>query len=228
MGYFRDLVKGYAKIAQPLSDLIHGMEIPKGAGKAAYHLALSKIKLANTWTTTHAKSFLQLKMILTSEPVLKAPRFDGTPFIVTSDGCKDGFGGMLTQWFTEMHPGSKVVEKLHPIAYASKCTSPAEARYKPFLLEFAVLKFCMDKFDDIIWGFPVEVETDCQVLWDVMLSDNLNATHACWCDSILSHQIVNVQHIPRHINLVGDGLSHKDEDLPYVDGDGSAWAVAPD
>ena len=178
VGYFRDLVKGYVKIAQPLSDLIRGTEIPKGASNAAYHLALSKVKLANTWTTAHAKSFLQLKMILTSEPMLKAPRFNGTPFIVTSDGCKDGFGGMLAQWFTETRPGGKVVERLHPIAYTSKRTSPAEAQYKPFLLEFAVLKFCMDKFDDIIWGFPVEVETDCQALRDVMLSNNLNATHA--------------------------------------------------
>ena len=53
IGYFRDLVKSYAKIAQPLSDLIHGVDIPKGAGKAAYRAALSKVKLANIWTQTY-------------------------------------------------------------------------------------------------------------------------------------------------------------------------------
>ena len=58
-------------------------------------------------------------------------------------------------------PGGKTVEKLQPIAYASKCTSPAEACYKPFLLEFAALKFALDKFDDIIWRFPVEIEMNC-------------------------------------------------------------------
>jgi len=52
--------------------------------------------------------------------VLKAPCFDGTLFIVTTDGCKDGFGGMLAQRFTETRPGGKTVEKLHPITYASK------------------------------------------------------------------------------------------------------------
>jgi hypothetical protein len=81
------------------------------------------------------------------------------------------------------------------------------ARYKPFLLEFATLKFALDKFDDIIWGFPVEIETDCQALRDVLMSDNLNATHARWCDSVLAHQIIDVCHIPGHINLVGDGFS---------------------
>ena len=87
---------------------------------------------------------------------------------------------MLTKRFTEMHLGGKVVEKIHPITYASKRTSLAKAQYKPFLLEFATLKFCMGKFDGIIWGFPVEIETDCQALQDVMLSDNLNATHTHW------------------------------------------------
>jgi hypothetical protein len=150
-GYFRDLVKGYVKIAQPLSDLIHGAEILRNAGKTAYRLALSKIKLANTWTSAHAESFLHLKKVLTSDPVLKAPRFDGTPFVVTSDGCKDGFGGMLAQRFMETRPGGRIIERLHPIAYASKRTSPAIAKYKLFLLEFAALKFCLDKFDSIIW-----------------------------------------------------------------------------
>ena len=93
-GYFRDLVKGYAKMAQPLTDLVRGAAIPRDAGKAAYRAALQKIKLANVWSPAQESAFLNLKKALTSEPVLKAPRFDGTPFIVTSDSCQDGFGGM--------------------------------------------------------------------------------------------------------------------------------------
>ena len=71
---------------------------------------------------------------------------------------------MLAQRFSVTRPGGRVVDKLHPIAYASKRTSPAEARYQLFLLEFTTLKFCLDKFDNVIWGFPVEVEMDCQAL----------------------------------------------------------------
>lgn len=94
-------MKGYAKLAQPLTDLVRGANVPKNAGKTVYRAALQAIKLANIWTPTHAKAFLALKTVLTSEPVLKAPRFDGTPFIVTTDGCMDGFGGMLTKKYTE-------------------------------------------------------------------------------------------------------------------------------
>ena len=135
---------------------------------------------------------------------------------------------MLAQRFTETRPGGKTINKLHPIAFASKWTSPAEARYKPFLLEFAALKFALEKFDDIIWGFPVEIETDCQALQDVIMSDDLNATHARWRDGILAHQIVDACHIPGCINLVGNRISHKDEDLPHEDGDSSSWSVLPD
>jgi hypothetical protein len=96
------------------------------------------------------------------------------------------------------------------------------------LLEFAALKFALDKFDDIIWGFPIEIETDCQAQRDVVLSDSLNATHARWQDSVISHQIIDIRHIPGCINLVGDGISRRDEDQPHTDGDGSSWSVEPD
>jgi hypothetical protein len=214
-GYFCDLVKGYVRLAQLLTDLIRAVGIPKNVGKSAYRSA-------------HKNAFLGLKIALTSDPVLKAPRFNGTPFIVTSDGCQEGFGAMLAQCFVETWPGGKIVEKLHPIAYASKCTSPAEAHYKPFLLEFVALKFALDKFDDIIWGFPIEIETDCQALRDVILSDELNTTHARWRDGVTAHQIIDVCHIPGCINLVGDRISRQDEDQPHVEGDGSSWSIIPD
>jgi len=227
-GHFRDLVRGYAKIAQPLTDLVRGVNVPKNAGKAVYRTALQAVKLANIWRPTHTKAFLALKTALTSEPVLKAPRFDGTPFIVTTDGCMEGFGGMLTQKFAETRPGGKTIQKAHPIAFASKRTSVAEARYKPFLLEFAALKFSLDKFNNIIWGFPVEIETDCKALQDVLMSDTLNATHARWCDGVLAHNIVEVRHIPGRVNLVGDGISRKDEGQAHQKDDGSSWSVVPD
>ena len=135
---------------------------------------------------------------------------------------------MLAQKFTETRPGGKTIQKSHPIAYASKRTSVAEARYKPFMLEFAALKYALDKFSDIIWGFPVEIETDCKALQDVLMSDTLNATHARWCDGVLAHHIVDVRHIPGRVNLVGDGISRKDEGQPHHDNDGSSWSVVPD
>ena len=167
-GYFQDLVKGYAKITRLLTDLVHSVSIPKMAGKAVYQDALSKVKLTNIWNSSCKSMFLKLKEVLTSEPVLKVPHFDGTLFIVTSDGCQEDFGAMLTQCFTGTQPSGKIIRKLHPIAYASKCTSKSESHYKLFLLELTALKFVLDKFNSIVWSFPVKIETDCQALQDVL------------------------------------------------------------
>jgi hypothetical protein len=179
-GYFRDLVKGYAKLEKPLRDILRAVETPKGIGKQAYQRIMRSYKLDSIWTKEHDKTFQEIKQRLVSEPVLKAPLFDGTPFIVTTDGSKDAFAGVLSQRITSTIPGGKKITRLHPLGYASKRTSTSEEKYKPYLLEFAALKFALDKFADIIWGFPVKLETDCQALRDVLLNDALHATHAHW------------------------------------------------
>jgi hypothetical protein len=89
-------------------------------------------------------------------------------------------------------PNGKEVTHIHPVAFASKRTSETEEKYKPYLLEFAALKFSLDKFSDLIWGYPVELETDCQALRDHLLNDKLNSTHARWRDGVLAHQIVDI------------------------------------
>ncbi|KDR76581.1 hypothetical protein GALMADRAFT_43913, partial [Galerina marginata CBS 339.88] len=70
-------------------------------------------KLADIWTQEHTKTFLSLKACLISEPVLSAPKYDGTPFILTTDGCKDAFAGVLAQRIETTLPGGKVVKRLH-------------------------------------------------------------------------------------------------------------------
>ena len=103
-GYFRSLIKGYASVAQPLTDLARNLELPKLKGKAAYTKAMKSVSLQGLWSKDHDRAFLRLKIALTSEPVLKGPKYDGTPFIVTTDSCKYGFAGMLTQKFTTVLP----------------------------------------------------------------------------------------------------------------------------
>jgi hypothetical protein len=227
-GWFRDLIKGYAKKEQPLRDLLREVDLPEKYTKTVYRRIMTNHKLKDRWTETHTKAFLDLKAEMTSEPVLRGPRWDGTPFIITTDGCQDAFGAVLTQRSEYTLPSGKVIRRLHPIAFASKRTSKTEEKYKPFLLEFAALKFGLDKFSDITWGFPIEVETDCQALRDHLMNDKLSATHARWRDGILAHQITDVRHVPGRLNVVADGLSRASEGTDHDEGDGSEWTVSED
>ena len=225
--YFRDLVKGYAALEKPLCDLLCAVDIPNGTKKAAYQRIMKAYKLQPHWKEEHTATFVNLKARLVSEPVLTAPRFDGTQFILTTDVCKDAFAGVLLQKISTTLPGGKEVTRLHPVGFASKRTSSSEEKYKPFLLKFAALKYSFDKFSDIIYGYPVEVETDCQALCDILLSDKLSATHARWRDGVLAHNIVDVRHIPGKINIA-DGISRQYEGTDKVPGDGSEWTVTLD
>ena len=227
-GYFRPLIKGYASIAQPLTDLARNLELPKLKGKAAYTRAMKGHSLEGLWKKEHDHAFLRLKVALISEPVLKGPKYDGTPFVVTTDGCKYGFAGMLTQRFTTVLPNGTEKTTVHPIGFSAKRTSPTEEKYKPFILEFGALKHSLDKFSDIIWGYPVELETDCQALRDHLLSTTLNSTHARWRDAVLAHNIVDVRHRPGRLNVVADGLSRKFVNTPKEQGDGHEWTVSED
>ncbi|TFY75650.1 hypothetical protein EWM64_g8362 [Hericium alpestre] len=227
-GHFRDLIRNYARIEGPLRNMLRDVSLPNPCSKLTYRRLMQGYMLTDRWTARHTEAFLALKAALTQEPVLRGPRWDGTPFIVTSDGCKDGFAAVLTQEFETTLPKGNVVRKLHPIAFASKRTSRAEEKYMPFLLEFAALKFALDKFSDILWGFPVIVETDCQALRDVLLSGQLNATHARWHDGILAYQIIDVRHVPGRLNVVADGLSRQSTGHARAEGDGSEWSVGED
>jgi hypothetical protein len=218
--YFRDLVKGYAQVEGPLRNLLRQVPIPAGTKKHKYQQIMKGFKLKDIWKADHMKTFLALKARLISEPVLSAPVYDGTPFILTTDGSKDAFAGVLTQRIKTTLPGGKKVTRLHPIAFASKRTSTSEEKYKPFLLEFAVLKFAFDKFSDIVYGYPVEVETNCQALRDVLMNDKLSAMHARWRDGVLAHNIVDVRHIPGVTNIA-DGLSCQFKNTPKLAGGGS-------
>ncbi|CAM5173812.1 unnamed protein product [Eretmochelys imbricata] len=77
--YYRRFVPHYSQIATLLTDL-------------------TRKKQPNVvqWTEKCQKAFSQLKVALTSDPVLRAPNFD-QPFVVTTDASERGVGAVLMQ-----------------------------------------------------------------------------------------------------------------------------------
>jgi hypothetical protein len=134
--------------------------------------------LHTIWTQEHTNTFLDLKTAITSRPVLQALRYDGSHFIITSDGCLEGFTAVLSKRLKTQTPAGKCVEWMHPLGFALKQISSMERKYKSYLLEFAALKFGLDKFSSIIWGFPIKIETDCSAMKDTLLNSNMNVAHA--------------------------------------------------
>ena len=88
-GWFRDLIQGYAKKEKLLRDLLQSVKLPEKYTKTIYRRIMTNYKLKNHWNKEHTRVFLALKAAMMSEPMLKGPKWDGTPFIIMTDRCKD-------------------------------------------------------------------------------------------------------------------------------------------
>ena len=104
----------------------------------------------------------------------------------------NGFAGFISQAFTDVDASGKEVTRWHPISFCSKRTSKSEAKYEPFLLEFAALKYSLDEFAPYIYGSPIEIETDCQALRDCLVQEKMSVHHNRWKESILAHNIIAI------------------------------------
>ncbi|KAG2058759.1 hypothetical protein BDR06DRAFT_843604, partial [Suillus hirtellus] len=64
-------------------------------------------KLKKRWKAEHTIAFLDLKAALVSRPILQAPRYDGSNFVVTSDRCQEGLAAVLSQHVRKQKPLGK-------------------------------------------------------------------------------------------------------------------------
>ena len=124
-GFYQRFIKGYAKIAQPLNDLISDEN--------------SKLKNQPVKITPEAmEAFHLLKMKCMTAPVLAFANFE-QPFWLDTDALKDGLGAVLSQKQSD--------GKYHPIAYASRSLKGSEEKYHSSKLEFLALKWAVvDQF----------------------------------------------------------------------------------
>jgi len=109
-GYYRTVIEGFSKLALPLTKLTR-----KGQ--------------AYVWDAKCEKSFLELKMRLTSAPVLILPNLKES-FIVYYDASKMGLGGVLMQ-------------NRQVMAYASRQLKVHEKNYPTHDLKLAAVVFVL-------------------------------------------------------------------------------------
>jgi hypothetical protein len=106
-GFYRTFIRAYAKREGPLRDLLIKVPLNNVHSKTAYCKAMTDFQFNQHWTQIHTNAFLDLKAAITARPVLQAPRYDGSIFVVTSDGCIEGFTAVLSQCIRMQTPNRK-------------------------------------------------------------------------------------------------------------------------
>ncbi|XP_025160298.1 uncharacterized protein LOC112589822 [Harpegnathos saltator] len=151
-GYFRRFIKDFALKARPLQDLLK-----KGA--------------VFDFSPHCREAFNILRTELTSFPTLRL--YDpAAETEIHTDACIQGLGAILLQ--------RRKDGVWAPIAFYSKTTNQAEAKYHSFELEMLAVVRAVERFHVYVYGKSFTVVTDCNALVYAVNKANLNPRIARW------------------------------------------------
>ena len=185
-GYFRRFIKGYARIAKPLNDLLQG----ESSKLKSHPVGLPPDALA---------AFQELKIKCLMAPVLAFMNFK-KPFLFETDASIEGLGAVLSQKQDNGH--------YHPVAYASRSLKGGELKYHSSKLEFLALKWAVtEQFREYLQYQPFLVRTDNNPLTYVMMTPNLDAVRHRWVAAMAGYNF-EIEYIRGTDNKVTDALSH--------------------
>jgi len=134
-GYYRRHVRNFAELAKPLTNLTR-KDVPFN------------------WTAEQQNAFDQLKLSLSTEPLLIYPDFS-QPFIVACDASTKAVGAVLSQ----IREGEE-----RPVAYCSRQLNSAETKYSVTELELLAFLFATKQFRCYLYGRKFVVHTDHRAL----------------------------------------------------------------
>jgi hypothetical protein len=132
VGYYRRFIKGYAKRAIPLTELL-------------------KKDTEFEWTGNRQKAFEDLKIQLVTAPILSSPDWT-KDFHITINASGWCLGSILWQYDTERRES--------PVYYASRQMSPAERNYTTTEREALAVVYSCKKFRHYLLSYKVIFHTD--------------------------------------------------------------------
>ena len=160
-GYYRKFIEGFSKSANPKTSL-------QKKGKSF------------VWDQKCEEIFNRLKELLTTAPILKITDPDKY-FIVCTDACNEGLGGVLTQ-------------EGHAIAYESRNLKTHERNYATYDLELVAIIHALKMWCHHLIGKGFLLTSDNISLKYLFHQQNLNARQARWL-AFLSEYDFEIKHI---------------------------------
>jgi len=170
VNFYRRFIWDFSAKARPLFDLTRSEQVW-------------------TWSGREQTAFEDLKMAVTTAPVLMSPQ-DSEPFRVEADSSDFATGAVLSQQST-------TDGKWHPVAFYSKSLSSIERNYEIHNKEMLAIICALKEWRHFLEGatYPVEIWTDHKNLEYFMTAKKLNRRQARWSlylarfDFLLHHRL---------------------------------------
>ena len=176
--YYRRFVPNFSRVAGPLH-------------------SLTKKDVPFDWSEECQRSFEELKVLLTTTPILCFPNFQ-RPFILDTDASGCGLGAVLAQ---EQDDG-----QVRPIAYASRTLQKHERNYGITELEGLGVVWAVRHFRTYIYGYHCIVYTDHEALKSLLNTPQPSGKLARW-GMALQEMDLTIVHRSGKKNANADALS---------------------
>lgn len=186
--FYRRFVEAYSRVTLPITKLL-------------------KKDTPFEWTSEAQSAFDRLKSLFTSAPILR--HFDpDLPVHLHTDASGFAISGIISQ----VHNG-----QLHPVAFWSQKSNPAECNYDIHDRELLAIVSCMKHWRHYLEGakHPIRVFSDHKNLETFMSTKILNRRQARWAEFLSAYDFVLV-HISGSKNPA-DGPSRRPDYAENVD-----------
>lgn len=179
-GYYRQFCQNFSTVATPLTKLLS-----------------SKVRFE--WTLDCQKAFEKVKSLVSSAPVLAAPRLN-EPFQLQVDASGVGAGAVLLQTGED--------GLVHPVSFFSRKFNKHQLNYSIVEKEALALIWALQHFEVYVGGGvnPVVVFTDHNPLTFLHSLQNPNQRLMRWC-LFLQPFNLDIRHIKGTENVLADALS---------------------
>jgi hypothetical protein len=174
-GYYRRFIPDFSKLVKPITSFL-------------------KNDIKFNWSSKCNEAFEQLKVLLTTAPVLAQPDIE-KPFDVYCDASGSGLGCVLMQ-------------EGRVIAYASRQLRRHEEHYPTHDLELAAVVHALKIWRHYLLGIVCHVYTDHKSLKYIFTQSELNMRQRRWLELIKDYEL-EIHYHPGKANVVVDALSRK-------------------
>lgn len=178
-GYYRRFVKGFSRIASPLTDLLR-----------------NDVKFQ--WQEPQQQAFESLKQAISTAPVLTVAD-DSLPYVVTADASGFAVGATLSQ---DQGKG------LQPIAFLSHRMNEHEQHYPVHEQELLAIITALKEWRHYLHGRKTNVITDHASLRYLSTQPHLSPRQIRWSEFLQQFDL-EVGYKPGRLNTVADALSRR-------------------